>query len=83
VERDDIAWWDRHVAFRDWLRAHPADRDEYATLKRSLATAFRLDRAGYTDAKAGFVREIEARAATSTGLSQHGDDVPPRASSAG
>jgi GrpB-like predicted nucleotidyltransferase (UPF0157 family) len=62
VERSDIEWWDRHLAFRDWLRAHPDDRDAYARLKRSLAAEHRDDRAAYTDAKSAFVRAIEAQA---------------------
>lgn len=63
VERGDAEWWDRHLGFRDWLRAHDQDRDAYAVLKRSLAEAFRDDRDGYTDAKTAFIREIEGRAA--------------------
>ena len=50
VERTDTAWWDRHVAFRDWLRIHDDDRDTYAALKRRLAVEHRHDRAAYTDA---------------------------------
>lgn len=67
VEHSDRRWWDRHVAFRDWLRTHPTDRDRYAELKRRLATEFRYDRVGYTDAKGQFVREIEHRAMKPTG----------------
>lgn len=29
----------RHLLFRDWLRAHPEDRDLYAAAKRGLAAA--------------------------------------------
>jgi GrpB-like predicted nucleotidyltransferase (UPF0157 family) len=65
VERSNTEWWDRHLEFRDWLRAHPADRDRYTELKRSLAARYREDRASYTDAKTAFVQTIEqaARAA--------------------
>lgn len=62
IERSDREWWDRHLAFRDWLRSHPLDRDRYAELKRRLAIEFRHDRVGYTDAKGAFVREIEHQA---------------------
>ena len=62
VERTDTAWWDRHVAFRDWLRTHDDDRDAYADLKRRLAVEHRHDRAAYTDAKSDFIHAIEARA---------------------
>jgi len=55
VARTDHAWWDRHVAFRDRLRAHDEDRDAYADLKRRLAVEHRDDRAAYTDAKSAFI----------------------------
>ena len=61
VERTDTDWWDRHVAFRDWLREHPGDRDAYADLKRRLAAEHRDDRAAYTDAKSDFIHAIERR----------------------
>jgi GrpB-like predicted nucleotidyltransferase (UPF0157 family)/predicted acetyltransferase len=64
VERADRGWWDRHVAFRDWLRQHPDDRDAYAALKRDLAGKHRDDREAYTEAKGEFVTRILARAAT-------------------
>src|SRR5579864_4066421 len=51
----------RHVAFRDYLRAHPQDAKIYADLKAALAERFRDDRAAYNDAKADFVRELTNR----------------------
>jgi GrpB-like predicted nucleotidyltransferase (UPF0157 family) len=51
----------RHIAFRDHLRAHPDDRQAYCALKRQLAAAHGADRDGYTNAKTAFVREVEAR----------------------
>lgn len=65
VERTDHEWWDRHIWFRDWLRTHPDDRDRYAQLKRSLATAHHDDRAGYTEAKSSFITSILEQAMTS------------------
>ncbi|MBI4675389.1 MAG: GrpB family protein [Chloroflexi bacterium] len=53
---------ERHLLFRDYLRAHPDARDAYAELKRGLAEKFRNDRPTYTEAKTEFVRDIEARA---------------------
>jgi GrpB-like predicted nucleotidyltransferase (UPF0157 family) len=61
VERADAGWWDRHVAFRDWLRTHDDDRDAYAALKRRLAVEHRHDRVAYTDAKSDFVHDVERR----------------------
>ena len=62
VERTDHEWWDRHIRFRDWLRAHPDDRDRYAALKRSLAIEHRDDRDGYTEAKSAFIASVVERA---------------------
>jgi len=62
VERVDRAWWDRHVAFRDWLRTHPADRERYAALKRRLAQEHPHDLGAYTDGKTGFVQAVECQA---------------------
>jgi GrpB-like predicted nucleotidyltransferase (UPF0157 family) len=62
VERSNTEWWDRHIAFRDWLRSHPEDCERYAALKRTLAAEHRQDPAAYTDAKSPFVKSIEARA---------------------
>ena len=47
--------WDRHLAFRDWLRLHPAGAAAYAMLKRELATRFAADRLAYTEAKSDFI----------------------------
>jgi GrpB-like predicted nucleotidyltransferase (UPF0157 family) len=44
-----------HVAFRDYLRTHPAEAAEYALLKRTLADRHGEDRLGYTEAKSDFV----------------------------
>ncbi len=61
IESSNLDWWDRHIAFRDWLRTHPEDRNRYALLKRQLAVEFESDRAGYTEAKSSFVLEIERK----------------------
>ena len=58
VERADHEWWDRHIRFRDWLRAHPEDRDRYAALKRSLATEHCNDRDSYTEGKSAFIASV-------------------------
>lgn len=43
---------------RDALIADPGARDEYAALKRNLATLHRDDMAAYTRAKTAFVQKI-------------------------
>ena len=51
-------FWREHLAFRDALRREAALRAEYLALKQRLALRFGPDRAGYTDAKAGFIRGV-------------------------
>jgi GrpB-like predicted nucleotidyltransferase (UPF0157 family) len=55
-------FYERHLLFRDWLRAHPEDRDAYGKLKRELAARFPEDHDAYTEAKTPFVRQIEEKA---------------------
>jgi GrpB-like predicted nucleotidyltransferase (UPF0157 family) len=52
----------RHLAFRDYMRAHPVSADAYGELKRALATEHPHDAAAYMDGKDAFVKEMEARA---------------------
>ena len=52
----------RHVAFRDYLRAHPAEARAYGDLKKALAARFRDDRDAYMAGKDELVKEILARA---------------------
>jgi GrpB-like predicted nucleotidyltransferase (UPF0157 family) len=53
---------DRHLAFRDYLRGHPDEAQQYENLKLELARHFITDTASYTDGKTEFIREIERRA---------------------
>lgn len=55
-------FWQRHLAFRDYLRAHPEVADQYDRLKRDLAERYRDDREAYTNAKTDFIRSVEERA---------------------
>ena len=48
----------KHLVFRDHLRAHTGDAQDYEQLKRSLASKYRDDRRTYTDAKAEFINMI-------------------------
>jgi GrpB-like predicted nucleotidyltransferase (UPF0157 family) len=52
------ALWRERIAFREALRITPALAAEYAQLKLRLATEFRNDRDGYTEAKTPFVKRI-------------------------
>ena len=49
----------RHLAFRDYMRTHEKEREEYAKIKIELAKKFPYDIDGYCDGKENFVREIE------------------------
>jgi len=53
---------DRMLGFRDWLRAHPEDRDHYAATKRALAARTWNYVQNYADAKSEVVGEIIERA---------------------
>lgn len=52
----------RMLTFRDWLRAHPEDRDRYAQAKRDLAGQVWRHVQHYADAKTAVVEEILRRA---------------------
>lgn len=54
--------WDnigRHLAFRDYMRTHEKERNEYAKIKTELAHRFPYDIDGYCDGKENFMRKIE------------------------
>lgn len=53
---------DRMLLFRDWLRAHPSDRQLYERTKRELAQQTWKYVQNYADAKTAVVAEIMARA---------------------
>ena len=55
-------FWERHLLFRDYLRAHPRVAAEYEELKREMAGRFGGDRDGYTEAKTSFIRSVEEKA---------------------
>jgi GrpB-like predicted nucleotidyltransferase (UPF0157 family) len=52
---------DRHLQFRDWLRAHDDDRDLYAAAKRKLAARHWTHVQDYAEAKNAIVTEIQNR----------------------
>jgi len=71
VERGS-EFWQRHLAFRDYLCAHPEVVREYEALKRRLASRYGTDREGYTEAKTKFIRLIEEIAMRPTDRSKDG-----------
>ena len=50
--------WFTTVAFRDYLREHPEDREEYRKLKLDLVSRSSSDRAAYQEGKAAFIEHI-------------------------
>lgn len=53
----------RHLAFRDYMVAHPEDAQRYGELKRRLAEEHPQSMDGYMDGKDGFIKETDRRAA--------------------
>ncbi|MEJ2666591.1 MAG: GrpB family protein [Deinococcales bacterium] len=52
----------RHLAFRDYLLAHPDRAAAYGSLKAKLAAAHGDNREAYVAGKSGFIRETDALA---------------------
>lgn len=57
--------WRQQIAFRDYLRQHPAEAQAYAALKLRLADLFATDRSAYTASKAAFIADILQKALAS------------------
>lgn len=68
-----------HLAFRDYLRRHPAMAAEYVSLKRQLASAHdgltMESQERYSLSKTEFVRSVLGRAAAEAQRSEHRDDA--------
>ena len=52
----------RHLAFRDYMTAHPQDAERYSKLKRELAKKYPQNIEAYMDGKDKLVKEIENKA---------------------
>ncbi len=55
-------FWVDHLLFRDYLREHPGEAEEYYDLKLKLAGDYQTDRLGYNDAKTEFIQGVMGRA---------------------
>jgi GrpB-like predicted nucleotidyltransferase (UPF0157 family) len=54
---------ERHLAFRDYIIAHPEDAQKYSDLKRELVKKLSIDDIeGYMNGKDAFIKEMEKRA---------------------
>ncbi len=60
-------WEQRHLVFRDWLRAHSDDQWLYEDAKRELAARQWEDMNDYADAKSTVIAAIMARASSCLG----------------
>ncbi len=54
---------ERHLAFRDYMIAHPEEAQIYSELKCRLAREYPTDIDGYMDGKDSFIRAIDKKAA--------------------
>ncbi|MDJ0730930.1 MAG: GrpB family protein [Crocosphaera sp.] len=52
----------RHLAFRDYMIAHPEQAEQYSHLKQELAQKYPEDIEGYMDGKDEFIKRIERKA---------------------
>lgn len=52
----------RHIAFRDYMCAHPVEAEAYSALKEHLVNTYPHDMAAYIEGKDAFVKEHERRA---------------------
>lgn len=53
---------ERHLKFRDWMKGHPEDRENYAQLKQKLASLHPHDINSYCQGKDAFIAEIDKKA---------------------
>jgi GrpB-like predicted nucleotidyltransferase (UPF0157 family) len=53
---------ERHIAFRDYLRSHPEEASAYENEKRRARDLHPNDSYAYTDEKAAWIREAQAKA---------------------
>lgn len=56
----------RHLAFRDYMVAHPEAAQEYSDLKQKLAAEHPNDIEAYMDGKDAFIQEIDRRTSQSS-----------------
>ena len=61
----------RHIAFRDWLREHPSDRDDYARTKRAVAAEGHTDVMAYNNAKGATIYDLYERIFTADPAHPH------------
>lgn len=58
----DSEFWERHLAFRDYLREYPNERDKYGEFKLSLSELEWESGLDYSAAKHDFIQEMQRKA---------------------
>lgn len=61
-EKSNVKEIERHLAVRDYLRAHKDVAEEYGKLKEKLALSYPYDIEGYCDGKQDFMLKLERAA---------------------
>jgi len=56
--KDRGGFWNRQLAFRDYLREHPEERDKYSALKQELIKKDPTGKSSYIEGKTDLVNEI-------------------------
>lgn len=59
---------ERHLAFRDYMIAHPQNAEQYSQLKQKLAQKYPYDIESYMDGKDEFITRMEQKALQWLGL---------------
>jgi GrpB-like predicted nucleotidyltransferase (UPF0157 family) len=62
IVEHDSNYWRARILFRNYLRSHVEEVQEYEQLKRKLMQEYSLDREAYTDAKAEFITAVLKKA---------------------
>jgi GrpB-like predicted nucleotidyltransferase (UPF0157 family) len=68
------AEFERHLAFRDYLRAHPGEAQVYSHLKQELARTFAHDIESYVAGKDDLIKETERKAKAWRNREQRADN---------
>jgi len=55
-------FWESHILFRDYLRAHQETAQAYYQLRKELAVRFGSDSLGFTEAKTEFIERVVEKA---------------------
>ncbi len=58
----DSEFWERHLAFRDYLRQYPVERDKYGAFKLNLAKEEWENGLEYSAAKHDFIQAMQRKA---------------------